>query len=157
VLRHAIVAEGSLKHTLILMFLFKVPYAIVCCTYLMSRQLLDEVLEYHPYAFDARKPHFNNKSVSALAVQRSKGGISFLSVRTKRHRRLSYSDMFNPKDFHLTVASNFCVFVRAQLGKGAHHIRHYPQRCEVFEVQLREGQCFATARYCIRTDAYTLK
>lgn len=41
----------------------------MCYRYLTIRELLDEVLEYHPYTFDASKPHHNNKSVPALVAQ----------------------------------------------------------------------------------------
>jgi hypothetical protein len=36
----------------------------------MIRQLLNDVLKYHPYTFDAHKPHLNNKLVTTLVVQR---------------------------------------------------------------------------------------
>jgi hypothetical protein len=36
----------------------------------MIRQFCNDVVEYHPYSFDACKPHLNNKLIATLQVQR---------------------------------------------------------------------------------------
>lgn len=41
----------------------------VCSAYLAVRQLLNGVLENHPYTFDACKSHLNDKLVTTLTVQ----------------------------------------------------------------------------------------
>lgn len=45
-------------------FIITVWYA-----YLVVRQLLNAVLEYHPYTFDACKPHFDDKFITTLTAQ----------------------------------------------------------------------------------------
>lgn len=45
----------------------------VCSAYLAVRQLLNGVLEYHPYTFDACKYHLNDK-LTTLTVKENKKG-----------------------------------------------------------------------------------
>lgn len=63
----------NLKRTVLLIPFPILKSAIICAAYLTIRQLFNEVLEYHPYTFCARKPDLNDELVTTLTSQRNKG------------------------------------------------------------------------------------